>query len=30
MYTAFRLAISIPRGKRPMGRPKHGWIDSVS
>jgi hypothetical protein len=26
--TAYRLLVGKPDGKRPLGRPKHGWIDN--
>jgi hypothetical protein len=25
----YRLLVGNPEGKRPMGRPRHGWIDNI-
>jgi hypothetical protein len=26
---AYRLLVGKPEGKRPLGRPRHGWVDSI-
>jgi hypothetical protein len=26
---AYRLLVGNPEGKRPLGRPRHGWVDNV-
>jgi hypothetical protein len=25
----YRLLVGKPEGKRPLGRPRHGWINSI-
>jgi hypothetical protein len=25
----YRLLVRKPEGRRPLGRPKHGWIDNI-
>jgi hypothetical protein len=25
----YRLLVGKPEGKRPLGRPRHGWIDNI-
>jgi hypothetical protein len=27
---AYRLLVGKPEGKRPLGRPRRGWVDNVS
>jgi hypothetical protein len=27
--TAYRLLVEKPEGKRPLGRPKHRWVDNI-
>jgi hypothetical protein len=27
--TAYRISVEKPEGKRPLGRPKHRWVDNV-
>jgi hypothetical protein len=27
--TAYRLLVGKPEGKRPLGRPRHRWIESI-
>ena len=26
---AYRVLVRIPEGKRPLGRPRHGWEDNI-
>jgi hypothetical protein len=26
---AYRLLVGKPEGKRPLGRPRHGWVDNI-
>jgi hypothetical protein len=26
---AYRLLVGNPEGKRPLGRPRHGWVDDI-
>jgi hypothetical protein len=26
---AFRLLVGKPWGKRPLGRPRHSWVDNI-
>jgi hypothetical protein len=26
---AYRILVGKPEGKRPLGRPRHGWVDSI-
>jgi hypothetical protein len=26
---AYRILVSKPEGKRPLGRPRHRWVDNV-
>jgi hypothetical protein len=26
---AYRLLVGKPEGKRPLGRPKHRWVDNI-
>jgi hypothetical protein len=26
---AYRILVGKPEGKRPLGRPKHGWVDYI-
>jgi hypothetical protein len=26
---AYRLVVGKPEGRRPLGRPRHGWLDSI-
>jgi hypothetical protein len=26
---AYRLLIGKPKGKRPLGRPRHRWLDNI-
>jgi hypothetical protein len=26
---AYRLLVGKPEGKRPLGRPRHKWVDSI-
>jgi hypothetical protein len=26
---AYRLLMGNPEGKRPLGRPRHGWVDNI-
>jgi hypothetical protein len=26
---AFRLLVGKPKGKRPQGRPRRGWVDNI-
>jgi hypothetical protein len=25
---AYRILVGKPEGKRPLGRPRHGWVDN--
>jgi hypothetical protein len=25
----YRLLLGKPEGKRPLGRPRHGWVDNI-
>jgi hypothetical protein len=27
--TAYRLLVGKPEGKRPLGRPRHRWVDNI-
>jgi hypothetical protein len=27
---AYRVMVGKPEGKRPLGRPKHRWVDNIS
>jgi len=27
---AYRVLVDKPEGKRPLGRPRHGWEDNIS
>jgi hypothetical protein len=26
---AYRILVGKPEGKRPLGRPRHGWVDNM-
>jgi hypothetical protein len=26
---AYRILVGNPEGKRPLGRPRHGWVDDI-
>jgi hypothetical protein len=26
---AYRALVGNPEGRRPLGRPKHGWVDNI-
>jgi hypothetical protein len=26
---AYRILVRIPEGKRPLGRPRHRWVDNI-
>jgi hypothetical protein len=26
---AYRILVGKPEGKRPLGRPRHGWVDNI-
>jgi hypothetical protein len=26
---AYRISVGKPEGKRPQGRPRHGWVDNI-
>jgi hypothetical protein len=26
---AYRILVGIPEGKRPLGRPRHRWVDNI-
>jgi hypothetical protein len=26
---AYRISVGNPEGKRPLGRPRHRWVDSI-
>jgi hypothetical protein len=26
---AYRIFVGTPEGKRPLGRPRHGWMDNI-
>jgi hypothetical protein len=26
---AYRILVGMPKGKRPLGRPKHRWVDNI-
>jgi hypothetical protein len=26
---AYRILVGMPEGKRPLGRPRHRWVDSI-
>jgi hypothetical protein len=26
---AYRLLVGKPEGKRPLGRPRHGWVNNI-
>jgi hypothetical protein len=26
---ACRISVGKPEGKRPLGRPRHGWVDNI-
>jgi hypothetical protein len=28
-WNAYRLLVENPEGKRPLGRPKHRWVDNI-
>jgi hypothetical protein len=28
-WNAYRLLIRKPKGKRPLGRPRHSWVDNI-
>jgi hypothetical protein len=28
-FIAYRILVGKPEGKRPLGRPRHRWVDSV-
>jgi hypothetical protein len=27
---AYRILVGKPEGKRPLGRPRHGWVDNIT
>jgi hypothetical protein len=27
--SAYRKLVGIPEGKRPLGRPRHRWVDNI-
>jgi hypothetical protein len=29
LYYAYRILVGKPEGKRPLGRPRHRWVDSI-
>jgi hypothetical protein len=29
-WNAYRLLVGNPEGKRPLGRPRHRWVDNIS
>jgi hypothetical protein len=29
MRTAYRILVGKPEGKRPLGRPRHRWVDNI-
>jgi hypothetical protein len=28
-WNAYRLLVRKPEGKRPLGRPRHRWVDNI-
>jgi hypothetical protein len=28
-WNAYRLLVGKPEGKRPLGRPRRGWVDNI-
>jgi hypothetical protein len=28
-WNAYRLLVGKPEGKRPLGRPRHRWVDNI-
>jgi hypothetical protein len=29
MRNAYRILVGKPKGKRPLGRPRHRWVDNI-
>jgi hypothetical protein len=29
MRNAYRILVGKPEGKRPLGRPRHSWVDNI-
>jgi hypothetical protein len=29
MRNAYKVLVGIPEGKRPLGRPRHGWEENI-
>jgi hypothetical protein len=29
LWNAYRILVGKPEGKRPLGRPRHGWVDNI-
>jgi hypothetical protein len=27
--SAYRISVGTPEGKRPLGRPRRGWVDNI-
>jgi hypothetical protein len=28
-WNAYRILVGKPQGKRPLGRPRHRWVDNI-